>query len=155
MQLPDSLELDAETKQIAADAASILGYGRMATAVNEQNLLAAFKKLDIIPFDEADVERYKTAKKNEAWEKLTQTVRDYYGYSCSWRVSRLHEYLDAVPEFVLRKAVALKREFPTLEIFVDELRVFKQEPDPFLAVELPGGKRFWIEVWDEPGFEKL
>ncbi|MFB3814347.1 MAG: hypothetical protein ACE14L_09550 [Terriglobales bacterium] len=57
-----------------------------------------------------------------------------------------------VPEYVLSRAVAIKEKLPAANFELDQLRVEK-EYDPFLVVSC-GRERFYIDVWEEPNFER-
>ena len=80
----------------------------------------------------------------------------------TWRLTRLENYTQEVPKFVLRKAVEIKRELPEAMFFVDQLAV-----NPFMIVSLSDLPDFvinqkrtlnpelsaYLEVWSEPKFE--
>jgi hypothetical protein len=75
----------------------------------------------------------------------------------SWRRVALNAYDGTVPEFVLSKAVQIKRDLPnaTFEIdqlFEEEERRERRDSDPFLVATL-GKESFYIDVWDEKEYE--
>ncbi len=72
------------------------------------------------------------------------------GTGGEWKLVPLKGYERAVPEFAIQRAVQLKKELPTAEIFIDEY--IAKKVDPFLVVK-HGEEQFYIDVWDEPKFE--
>jgi hypothetical protein len=68
-----------------------------------------------------------------------------------WGWKGIARYQKPIPEFVLCKAVMLKREVPQVELFVEEVEKI-QLKDPFLVAVL-GQERYYVEVWNEPKFE--
>jgi hypothetical protein len=80
----------------------------------------------------------------------------------TWRLMKLRSYTAPVPEFVLQKAIEIKRELPEAEFYVDQLAI-----DPFLIVslvdladwstnkdrKLDPETAAYVEVWSEPKFE--
>lgn len=69
-----------------------------------------------------------------------------------WRTVSLAEYKAPIPEFVLRKALAIKAACPGVAFHIEELRIDHIPADPFLVVSLDH-ERYYVEVWDEPKFE--
>lgn len=69
-----------------------------------------------------------------------------------WRSFSISEYAGAIPEFVLQTAVELKRKCPEVEFFVEELCFKTVMLDPFLVVKDASGTKYYLEVWNEPGF---
>ena len=148
---------DARAK-LAIEAETLLGYTPLREHVKVTGLLRrVLAKLEIEPLDEASVNAYKA-----------QMVRHYDTHGKmqmpTWRLKKLSDFALPVPEFVLRKAVDIKKELPQAEFYVDHLAV-----DPFLIVSLeaiPDGvfnvpsrnldpeTQAYIEVWDEPKFEE-
>ncbi len=68
-----------------------------------------------------------------------------------WGWTQIGRYEKPIPEFVLNKAVTLKREIPMVELFIEEVKKVPLR-DPFLVAVL-GKERFYLEVWNEPKFE--
>jgi hypothetical protein len=157
-------ELDALTsaeadlrRALAAEAEALLGYAPLARDVRAPGRLCrALAALDISVLDQAAVDAYKR-----------QMVEHYATYgkmaAPTWRLKPLRGYAQPVPEHVLAKAVAIKKELPEAEFYVDQLAV-----DPFLVVTVaplpdPAVNRptraldpetaAYVEVWDEPKFE--
>jgi hypothetical protein len=79
----------------------------------------------------------------------------------TWHDSRLSVYQGAVPSYALAKAVQLAESMSALNqptFIVHRLvethhSIRKPLPDPFLQVKL-GNESFYIDVWEEPEFEK-
>lgn len=74
-----------------------------------------------------------------------------------WRLVKLYEYTGKVPRFVLQTAIdvkeALLKQNCQCEFWVDYLAYDKTPAgDPFLVVSV-GEERFWLEVWQEDGFD--
>src|SRR5579859_4248639 len=136
-------KVSEEIKQLARDAQVILRYVFFADDVlsGTEKLSTVLRRLEIKPFDWRQVEEYKE-KRREAIRKKTGSY-NYY-----WSETKLKD-ATAVPPFVLRKAIEIKRACPEVQLFVDALR---DDPDPFLVAQL-GREKFWIECWDEREFE--
>ncbi len=69
----------------------------------------------------------------------------------TWKRVPIKEYNEEIPEHVLEKAIAIKKEIGDASFFVEKLEYI---PDPFLVV-VCGTEEYYIEVWDEPKFERL
>lgn len=67
----------------------------------------------------------------------------------AWGRTPIRYYTEEIPEFVLNKAIQIKKALPTVGVYVEHL---VDQPDPFLVVA-SGGEEFYVEVWMEPGFE--
>lgn len=139
---------------LAEDAAKALGYPRLkdylinrqAKAEDNQRLLGALSRLGYMPFDREAVEKYKH-------EMLARHNKDYSMFDWSWQQSSLSGFKGQVPVRALRLAVALKKELHNVEISVVSLMNRIRVNDPFLIVKLGESDQFYVEVWDEPGFE--
>ena len=70
-----------------------------------------------------------------------------------WRETPLRGYQHDVPRFALGTAQEVKMRCPQAEIMVEELIKDKALKDPFLVTKL-GKEKFYLEVWDEPGYEQ-
>jgi len=71
-----------------------------------------------------------------------------------WARTGIREYQQmvenpAIPEFALSLATQVKEELPEANVYVEHL---VHQPDPFLVVAMDG-EEFYLEVWEEPGFE--
>lgn len=69
-----------------------------------------------------------------------------------WRSILISEYAGLIPDFALQTAVDLKRKCPGIELSVEELRFKNVVLDPFLVAKDAGGTKYYLEVWNEPGF---
>lgn len=109
---------------------------------------------------------------------VTQALRVYWGFFLSaycilmyarhknaititgqWLERGLSYYDEAVPEFALARAVAIKKELPSADFYVEQLEVTevsvetrKHVPDPFMVMHY-GTVKLYLDVWDEPKFE--
>lgn len=63
------------------------------------------------------------------------------------------QYKRPVPLDILKRAVAVKKQFPTAEIFVSDYAVVN--PDPFIAARVDDCEHVVFGVWDEPGFKAI
>ena len=153
----EELSLDEPRKALAVEVEALLGYSLLAREVKAPGRLRrVLAKLEISVLDEASVNVYKA-----------QMVQHYASHKKmaqpTWRLTKLSEYKQPVPEYVLQKAISIKRELPEVEFYIDQLAV-----DPFLIVALRPIKDYmvnqtsrvldpetqaYVEVWDEPKFE--
>lgn len=76
-----------------------------------------------------------------------------------WEKTKIGDYKLPVPEFVLNKAIQIKKLVPGVRIYIEHL---SDHPDPFLVVAMKyvsdqnydfDGETHYIEVWEEPKFE--
>lgn len=152
----EELDLADPRQKLASEAEALLGYQPLRRELRAPGTLRrALAKLEITVFDEASVNRYK------------EQMADHYRtnnkmLAPTWRLTKLREYKQPVPEFVLQKAIEIKRELPEAEFYIDQLAV-----DPFLIVslveiadhaincerELDSETAAYVEVWAEPKFE--
>jgi hypothetical protein len=153
----ETIDLQGETAQLAADAEALLGYAPLRAHLKAPSLLRrVLAELDVEIFDQSTVDAYK-AQMVAHYETHGKMVMP------TWRLKPLRGMTDEVPMFALRKAVEIKRRLPQAEFYVDQLAV-----DPFLIVSLAPLRdsvvnvtsrnldpeiAAYIEVWDEPGFE--
>ncbi len=150
------LDLTDPRKKLAAEAEALLGYTPLRKELRTPGTLRrVLAKLEIAVLDEESVNEYKgqMAAHYSTHRKMK---------SPTWRLTRLRDYQAPVPEFVLAKAVEIKRELPEAEFYIDQLAV-----DPFLIVsllplvdyvtnhrrELDQETAAYVEVWAEPKFE--
>lgn len=74
--------------------------------------------------------------------------------SKQWRISSLEEYEGPVPAFALLTALNIRREaYKNGNGSVPAFHVEMRAADPFLVVRF-GSDSYYVEVWDEPGFER-
>lgn len=146
---------------VITEAGHLLGY----RLEKHDLLLEALKKLRIAPLNAEDVAAYKASKTTR---KSEITSRDSWGNTRRttahvWHITDISTFAGDIPEAVLSKAVEIKKEVPGAKFEIEHLvevvsekREKKRErrlPDPFL-VAVMGKERIYIEVWDEPDFEK-
>ena len=141
---------------ILGEASEVLGYAVTPQRVTYQSKLrTVLAKLEIEPLNEADVVRYQAETVVELLldskhlDSLIQGSPDYRFFSY-WTSVELTKYHDPIPEFVLAKAIQIKKEFPEAEFFIQSL---EGDPDPFLLVKDGYNDHAYIEVWAEPKFE--
>lgn len=71
-------------------------------------------------------------------------------HAATWQHTAIASYSEAIPEFVLQKAVQIKEACPTVEFYIHHLN--DPKADPFLVASL-SSEVYYVEVWEEPGFE--
>lgn len=71
-----------------------------------------------------------------------------------WHTIPIDEYPRPIPEYVLQTAVDLKKKCPATEFFIEVLQFQRRELDPFMVARDPNGNTHYLEVWDEPDFNK-
>ena len=67
--------------------------------------------------------------------------------SPTWERVPLAGYQEDVPLHVLERAVAIKKQLPSAEFYVEQ-----RAKDPFLIVKCDE-EEYYVEVWQEPRFE--
>lgn len=165
---------------LAESAKALLGYDVLAkrvattTTTQETELRTVLAALEIDVLDERDVIRYqkerlieRTAELMQEWveQRIKQEFSDcasngYNSFSGpDWRLMKIEEYKQPIPEHVLAKAVQIKERLPQCAIYVEHL---EDHPDPFLLVGAAPPQYSWqrpeehyfVEVWQEPKFER-
>lgn len=161
--------------ELAQQAESVLGYGVLKSSsiivnpVELTPLQATLKGLEIEVLRRSDVLQYMKERELEhtremfkVWAKEFSAKDKIYNFDSfrgpAWVRTKIKEYKQPIPEFVLAKAVQIKQAIPECEIWVEGL---ESNPDPFLAVGFPDKDYSWeypkeiyyIEVWAEPKFE--
>ncbi len=157
----EAMDVNDPRKKLATEAETLLGYLPLAKELHTPGMLkCALAKLEITVLEEKSVFAYK--KQMAEHYRTTDKLEDP-----TWRVTPLKEYTEPVPEFVLQKAVEIKRELPEAMFYVEQLA-----EDPFLLVTLHALADFvshertlareldpetaaYIEVWSEPKFEAM
>lgn len=165
-----------EVLSLASDAEQVLGYSvlrdRLTTSPNVPQLARTLAELGIDILNKADVLTYmrerlidRTLEVYDEWQKARPEPMASWGYGMnfsgpSWEATPIAKYKDAIPEFVVNKAVQIKRALPEAEIFIRHLT---EDKDPFLEVTFGaatewdadnnGSERYFVEVWEEPKFE--
>ena len=153
---------------LALKAEALLGYRglRERLGIVPASLTRVLEDLEIEPYLEADVARYKKEKvrqlEAQLWDELRAQIMEdlqtrgvvaegtfVHAY---WHLVPLHKFKGEVPEFALARAIQIKERLPKVKFYVDELRAEKRY-DPFLVVRC-GLRRLYIDVWDEREFER-
>ena len=142
--------------EVINEAREVLGYG--VTEAPEGNLSCLreiLRELEIEPLVEADVVRYQAERIAELMLDSTflQSVMRGsvdYRFNSYWQSVALKNYREPIPEFVLAKAIQIKKRMPGAELFIQSL---EGDPDPFLLVNDGFRDHAYIEVWAEPKFE--
>ena len=152
-------DCDDLIKQLAMDADRLLGYRPLAAKYGVQvTLKSTLDRLQIATLDTQSVFAYKRKMVNYMYGKMAEP---------EWRCTPIEHYTHPIPEHVLDKAVAIKKEMPNAGFAIDELR-----DDPFLVAYDKRGftvspmlmldetcfqahplSMFYVEVWDERKFE--
>ena len=153
---------DSERDKLAVEAAQKLGYmalrddasGSRSLGTLTGKLTETLLKLEIDVLSTEHVIRYQV---EEAGRLTIEKIRENFSYwvngyfiPAQWNHTKLSSYKQAIPEFVIRKAVQIKDAMPEVDFFVQ----FISEPkaDPFL-IAVYGEEMYYIEVWNEPRFE--
>lgn len=154
-----NVDLTDARQALATEAEALLGYMPLRKELRMPGTLKrVLAKLEISILEESSVNAYKNqmAKHYSTSGKMVDPT---------WRLTALNEYSQPVPEFVLHKAIEIKRELPEALFYVEQLAI-----DPFLIVsltELHDYMSMWntlsraidpetaayVEVWSEPKFE--
>jgi hypothetical protein len=153
----DDVDLSDPRRKLAAEAEALLGYTPLRKEMKiPGRLRQVLAKLEIDIFDQEKVDSYKAQ------------MADHYRtagkmFDPTWRITPLSSYAKPVPEFVLAKAVEIKRELPEANFYIDELAI-----DPFLIVSMGTLPDFvvnqpsrhldtemavYVDTWSEPKFE--
>jgi len=146
-------ELEANLAEMAAE---ILGYSaveakREAEYVQAMpKLKSALANLEIEILNPNDVARYKMEKRHAAECRLL-TERSEREPQLFWQEREIAKYRKPIPDFVLNKAIQIKKEIPECTLNIEEL---DENPDPFLLVKIGYSEEYYVEVWSEPRFER-
>jgi len=149
---------------LGSEAEQVLGYSLLKTHQSgkdeSSDLSKVLSRLGIETLNKNDVDRYQTEMlieqtdiKFQEWRKSPSGT--FFGPT--WERLLIDKYQQPIPEFVLNKAIQIKREMPEVRIYVEHLT---EHPDPFLVAatkhekyECLDGEFFYVEVWEEPKFE--
>lgn len=169
-------EWEPEVLELASEAETILGYKALREAQDveliDKPLARLLTQLGIDPFVEDDVKKYKKEKQKEvARLKFEEWLNDSGASSSfwapTWQDTKIELYSQPIPEYVLNKAIQIKKAMPEVQIRVSYL---EENPDPFLVVirekvrsykDSKGVEQtynavdetYFVEVWEEPKFE--
>ena len=155
---------NSERDLLAAEARMKLGYtaliddasGAKSLGKLTGTLTEALLRLDIDTLDTAAVLRYQVEEAGrktieKIHERFDQYVHGYFS-PATWEHTKLGEYKQPIPEFVIRKAIQIKDAVPEVDFYIQHLS--EPKADPFLVARL-GEEIYYIEAWDEPRFEAL
>lgn len=157
---------DEELPDLSAEAEALLGYKPPAVETLKPNPLAdALARLEIEVLDWRDVLTYQLERRQEReCEELSRMKTAdiapsvWQRHRTAWAEVELSKYTGAVPIHVLNKALEIKRFLPEVEFYIEHL---SETPDPFLVAKLANssgysweGFSYYIDVWDEPKFER-
>lgn len=156
---------------VGTEAAEILGYSMLAQVsadVTERPIAKALHDLEIEILNRQDVDRYKgehrvevARKQFEEWVEKAAKDASRYEWDTftapNWARRKISEYKEPIPEFVLAKAIQIKKALPECQIMIEFLT---NALDPFLVVQSATAntwddpaERYYVEVWEEPKFE--
>lgn len=154
---------------ISDECAALLGYAAPSASASDSDsprLASILADLDIEALDATSVERYQFDKLVQVESQRlaqehasgTTNVTNFWkssrSFTFSWSMAPLSGYKGTIPEYVLRKAVQIKKACPDVDFHVEGL---SRNPDPFLIASIKTGEysceAYYIEVWDEPGFK--
>ena len=165
-----------EVLTVAQDAEEVLGYSVLRQSLTEPpetpRLASVLSDLGIEILNKQDVTAYmrerlcdRTLELLDEWQKGNPDPVNSWGSGNAfigpqWDVTDIAKYKEAIPEFVVNKAVQIKRALPEVGVYIRHL---SEDKDPFLEITLGkandwdsdknGSERYFIEVWDEPKFE--
>jgi len=202
-------ESPAEIREdFALECNTRLGYSLAAATVKTHNedaaLRATLRELDIDPFEQESVTRYRRRKMDDCNRRRARLVGLNWGIffaGCAllvasvpaglavgpagfcplavaattmivaavmlgtwilecidvweWGWAALEKFSAPVPEFALQSALEIRERCPEARFFVSylvQMRDIAISGDPFLVVASSKGRRYYIEVWNEPSF---
>jgi hypothetical protein len=153
---------------LAAEAEEFLGYSLLKTEQespkknrSELELALAKAGIEILNFEhvktyQAELLREKTTEMFNAWLKDVPVPDRMLFWGPGWEKTEIKKYRQPIPEFVLNKAIQIKKILPDVRIYIEHL---SEHPDPFLVVAMKhesydfDGETLYVEVWEEPRFE--
>lgn len=164
---PVSDEMLMELPDVRSEAAELLGYRhkpakKAAPIERTDELREAIRRADIEVLDWRDVLRYQVEQQYRADKEQMEAALEGGEYprwgdylrATEWKSTDLEQYEQFIPDYVLNKALVLKRECPGVKF-----SVLHMANDPFLVAWLGGAKwiynreaTYFIEVWDEEAF---
>lgn len=178
--IPVFEEPSAESEKLAKEAMRVLSYRGMLTFNAGGKLQEALQNLQIETLDPVAVYEYQIKfgraeelksvifveqqlndddeseedDEDEEEDEEEEPVRARVGgRGYSWVKVPIARYAKAIPEFVVRKAIQIKKALPEVKLFIEELQY---DPDPFLVATCENEnftEQYYIEVWEEPKFE--
>ena len=149
-ELNPVVAVDLDLAKLAIEAETILGYTSLKKALGTGALSNVLISLQIDPFTASSVKKYQDAMQT-MWRRKDGAR---YRYETDWVSCPISSYKNPIPEYVLMKALDIKKALPGVVFTVVELQVAQVPQDPFLVASF-GDEDFYIEVWDEPEFESF
>lgn len=150
---------------LAKDVYNQLSYRPLVQHLEVNKALLILQGMGCSPFVPEAVDAYKRTQVRKAmgWRRFNPLHRLWRWWApegvVSWNRCSIHEFIGEIPVSVLQRAVdvtnRLARERIGHRIGVEYLGVRDEMEvtyDPFLYVRVGESARFYIEVWDEPGF---
>lgn len=140
-----------------------MGYeiDEVKAAEDQDVLYATLRSLEMEILDWRDVMVYKAQELTKVIDRQVKqaVAADAYNDSAlswppRWDEHKISKYRERVPDHILQKAIEIKRLLPECQINVQKL---DESTDPFLVALIKVGYtevRYFIDVWDEPGFER-
>lgn len=140
------------------DVKEILGYGRptpQEPAVSALRLALAEQEIDILDWKQVHLYQLEQLFKEDMESKKRDlaSAREFDGqekwFGRQWAQVEISKYTGTIPEYVLRKALQIKKACPEAELIVEHLT---ETPDPFLIARVKKDwkyEAYYVEVWDE------
>lgn len=75
------------------------------------------------------------------------------GLERKWKMTEIANYAKPIPTYALQTAVDVTQSCPPARFYVCSLKQEQTVLDPFLVVRA-GGEEYYLEVWNEPGFNE-
>jgi len=158
----EEVSLEDERKQLAMEAEAVLGYcGLRQKTGAPSTLRTLLARLEIEVWNAAEVQAYK--------QQMCDHCRTAGKmFDPTWTVVPISDYTEPIPDFVIAKAIEIKKELPQTEFYVEYFR-----EDPFLLVTTRKPKMgdlgrhgqfgakavnysdevMYLDVWNEKSFE--
>jgi len=128
--------------------------GRKSLAACDGKLTEVLKTLDFEVLDTGSVIKYQMEEVGRLTaEKIHEDFASWtHGYfsAASWSQCDIEGYNDAIPEFVLDKAVRIKEALTEVQFRIQHMN--QPKADPFL-IAIYKKEIYYIEAWAEPRFE--
>lgn len=159
------LEWSEPCVSLAAEAQEVLGYNvlrdeqRGESKHTELELALGKVGIEIMKTDQVkayQLERLRD-KTSEMFQRWLKEEAGNMFIGASWEKTEINKYREPIPEFVINKAIQIKKACPEVRIYVEHL---SEHPDPFLIVatkhpeyDCLNKQELYVEVWEEPKFE--
>lgn len=154
-------EIKTLSQVVRETAADVLGYQVTDTrpVPTELPLRRAIAECGIEVLDPIAVVRYQAemvAAKMITNGPQLQRASTWGSATPTWGRNELQSYRGIVPDFALERAIQIKKIFPSVEFWVEEL---SETRDPFLIAWVKesgyswAGEAYYIACWEEARFE--